>query len=434
MFFLRMVVRSVTRQPLRRLLIAVVVCLSACVSTAMLGVVFDVGDKLNAELSTYGSNITIAPKSSAVVDDLYSSQSGGSSSSSAEPTAFLRESSLPAIKTIFWSYNIVDFTPRLDLHATVDGTTVPIVGTWFSHTLNLDSGETATVGLKGMRSWWTVTGSWAKDSSGSTTVQGMLGTTLASSLGVGVGDVLTLHRDGRSLKVKVVGVMDSGDDDDGALYLPSSAVQSLAGLQGKVSSVEVRALTTPENDLARKAARNPAALSQDEWETWYCTAYPSSIAYQIEEAIPGSVARQVRQVAAVQGSVLNKTRAVMIVMTVLSLVAAAVAVANLLAASISERAGELALSKALGATDAAVCRLMLAETGLVAMVGAVAGMALGSAVAQGVGYAVFGSGVTMRLMVFVLVAVLLVLAVLVASFSTLRSILGLRPAEVLHGR
>ena len=92
MFFLRMVTRSVTRQPLRRLLIALVVaCMSACVSTAMLGVVFDVGDKLNAELSTYGSNITVAPKASAVVDDLYSPQLGGSSSP-AEPNAFLKES------------------------------------------------------------------------------------------------------------------------------------------------------------------------------------------------------------------------------------------------------------------------------------------------------------------------------------------------------
>ena len=42
-------------------------CLSATVSVAMLGVVFDVGDKLNAELSTYGSNIVVQPKSDAVV-------------------------------------------------------------------------------------------------------------------------------------------------------------------------------------------------------------------------------------------------------------------------------------------------------------------------------------------------------------------------------
>ena len=50
MFFLRMITRSFTRQLRRRLLIALTVCLSATVSVSMLGVVFDVGDKLNAEL------------------------------------------------------------------------------------------------------------------------------------------------------------------------------------------------------------------------------------------------------------------------------------------------------------------------------------------------------------------------------------------------
>ena len=49
MFFLKMISRSFSRQFKRRLLIAVTVCLSATVSVAMLGVVFDVGDKLNAE-------------------------------------------------------------------------------------------------------------------------------------------------------------------------------------------------------------------------------------------------------------------------------------------------------------------------------------------------------------------------------------------------
>lgn len=38
------------------------------------------------------------------------------------------------------------------------------------------------------------------------------------------------------------------------------------------------------------------------------TAYPSSIAYQLEEVIPGAVAKQVRQVAAVEGNVLEKRR------------------------------------------------------------------------------------------------------------------------------
>ena len=235
-------------------------------------------------------------------------------------------------------------------------------------------------------------------------------------------------------QITITGIYDSGDSDNNAMYIPSFTAQVLANLPDSIDKIEVKALTTPDNDLARKASKNPNALTQDEWETWYCTAYPSSIAYQIEEVIPGSVAKQVRQVAALQGDVLQKTQAVMVLMTVLSLVAAAIAVANLMAASIGERGSELALLKAIGATDGAVSRLMLAETAVISLVGAIVGALLGSGVAQIVGHVVFGSGITMRPMVFVLVFVLLTLTVLIASFSSIRSILGLKPAEVLHGR
>ena len=317
---------------------------------------------------------------------------------------------------------------------------MPIVGTWFAKTLHMDSGESTVAGVDGMRSWWKVSGSWPKDGS----EQAMAGSTLAAKLGLKIGDSVTLDKtiaasDGNGternrVKVKIVGIFDSGDSDDNAIYMPSIVAQTLADLPDSVDKIEVKALTTPDNDLARKASKNPAALTQDEWETWYCTAYPSSIAYQIEEVLPGAVAKQVRQVAALQGDVLNKTQAVMVLMTVLSLVAAAIAVANLMAASIGERGSELALLKAIGATDGAVSRLMLAETAVVALAGAIVGALLGSGVAQIVGHVVFGSGITMRPMVFVLVFVLLAVTILVASLSSIRAILGLKPAEVLHGR
>ncbi|KAB8286873.1 ABC transporter permease [Bifidobacterium avesanii] len=439
MFFMRMIARSFTRQLRRRLLIALTVCLSATVSVAMLGVVFDVGDKLNAELSTYGSNIVVQPKADAVVADLYNTDAG-SPSSQADPTTFLKESDAPKIKTIFWAFNITNFAPELNVHAQVAdgsgaGETVPLVGTWFRKNLTLDSGETTVAGVQGMRSWWKTEGAWPKDDAD----EAMLGKDLAAKLGLGVGGTLNLAKtaaDGTAniASLKVVGVYDSGDDENGSVYLPSSVAQRLAGLPDSVDKIEVKALTTPENDLARKAAQNPAALSQDDWETWYCTAYPSSIAYQIEEVIPGAVAKQVRQVAALQGNVLQKTQAVMILMTALSLIAAAVAVANLMVASIGERSSELALFKAIGATDGAVSRLMMAETAAISLLGALVGAGLGSGVAQIIGHVVFGSGITMRPMVFVLVFVLLALTVLIASASSIRSILSLKPAEVLHGR
>ncbi len=133
MFFLRMITRSFTRQLRRRLLIALTVCLSATVSVSMLGVVFDVGANFNAKLSTYGSNITVQPKADAVVSDLYNTESGSATSTS-DPTAFLKESDTAKIKTIFWSFNITSFAPQLNIHATVNGTNVPVVGTWSTRT------------------------------------------------------------------------------------------------------------------------------------------------------------------------------------------------------------------------------------------------------------------------------------------------------------
>jgi putative ABC transport system permease protein len=452
-----MIFRSFSRQLRRRLLIALTVCLSATISVAMLGVVFDVGDKLNAELSTYGSNITVQPKSDAVVNDLYST----AGSTAADPTAFLKESDAAKIKTIFWAFNITNFAPQLNLHANATNTKpvtkgdgwsasisdyptkndIPVVGTWFNKTLHLETGESTVAGVEGMRSWWKVDGAWPKDD----TNEAMIGKDLATSLGVKgtghdaeaavqLGGKVTLTRGDKSTDFTIVGIYDSGDEENGSMYVSSSALQKLSGMTGSIDKIEVKALTTPENDLARRAAKNPAALSQEDWETWYCTAYASSIAYQIEEVIPGAVAKQVRQVSALQGDVMNKTRAVMIVMTVLSLIAAAIAVANLMAASIGERSAELALLKAIGATDGAVSRLVIAETAVISLCGAIVGSLFGSGVAQIIGQVVFGSGITMRPMVFVLVFVLLTLTVLLASISSIRSILRLRPAEVLHGR
>ncbi|TCD54179.1 ABC transporter permease [Alloscardovia theropitheci] len=437
MFFIRMIRRSLTHEFRKRLLMGLTVLLAATVSTAMLGVVFDVGDKLTDELSAYGANITVRPKSDAVISDLYSSSSTSTPSSSrTDPTQFIKESDLQKMKTIFWAYNILNFAPQLNEHLEVATASdkkvdnVPVVGTWFNKTLKISTGEETIVGLQTMRSWWKIDGKWAKDDGN----EAMVGSTFASEHNVSVGDTLTLSRDGRNHIVTVSAIFTSSDDDDKAIFTSTQTVQDVTQLPDSVNYVEVRALTTPENDLARKVEKSPEAVSQTEWETWYCTAYVSSIAYQIEEVIPGAVAKQVRQVAALQGNVLRKTQAVMIVMTVLTLIAAAIAVANLMAAATAERSSEIALRKAIGAKNSEVMRFVLAETASICAVGAIIGAALGTAVAQGIGQIVFNAGIVMRPMVFVLVAVLLALTVLVASISALRAILNLKPAEVLHGR
>ena len=429
MFFARLVSRSFTRQPRRRGLIALTVALSTAISVAMLGVVLDVGDKLNAELTTYGSNIVVQPKTDAVVSGLYET------GDEPDPTSFLKEDEVGNIKTIFWAYNIVDFAPSLTAHLDVssgsaDGGPVRVRGTWFNKDLALSTGESVTAGVTTMRSWWRLDGAWPSDDAD----EAVVGSALASKLGVHAGDTITLAGASGTKDLAVTGVYASGDDDDKTLYAPLADVQDLTGHAGQVERIEVKALTTPENELSRKAAANPKLLSQADWETWYCTAYPSSIAYQIEEVVTGSVAKQVRQVAAVEGNVLEKTQALMILMTGLSLVAAVLAVASLTTASLVERTGEFALMKAIGADSVSVIRLILGETAVIGVIGLAVGSAVGSGLAQVIGKVVFSSTITMRPMVFVLVALLIAAVLLLATASSMRSILRIQPATALHRR
>lgn len=429
MFFLTTVLRSIRRQWRKRALIALTVCLSAIVSVSMLGIVFDVQDKLSAELSSYGSNIMVRAKSDALVDQLYETVD---SSNTATSTALLDEQDAKNIKTIFWAYNITNFAPRLDTTAHINTAeeAVPVIGTWFANTMTLETGESTVAGVSGMRNWWTLQGDWPQDNSD----EAIIGSALAQDYDVHVGDTITLNQNSRTTTLHITGIFSSQDDDESSIYTSTAQAQYLQNAAGKISAIEVKALTTPDNELAQRAAKNPAMLSQEEWETWYCTAYASSIAYQIEEAIPGAVARQIRQVSTLQGDVMTKTRTVMIVMTVLCIVAAALAVANLMSAAISERSTELALLKAVGARNGEVIRLLLAETAVVALAGLIAGSLIGIGVAQGIGQIVFHASITIRPLVLLLVAVLLCASVCIASLAAIRSVITLQPAQVLHGR
>ena len=122
--------------------------------------------------------------------------------------------------------------------------------------------------------------------------------------------------------------------------MPLSAVQKLLGLEGKIQSVKVSALTVPENDLSRKARANTDALDAEEYDRWYCTAYVSSISHQLEEAISGAIVRPIWQVAASEGVVIGKIQLLLAVVTLAALIAAAMGIASLMSTGIIERSKE----------------------------------------------------------------------------------------------
>jgi len=426
----RMIRGVLFHQKGKMLLIAFTIALGASLATGMLNVMWDVGEKVNKELKNYGANITVKPKDSSLLSDIY--DVGGGEELNA---AYLREDELGKLKTIFWAFNIVDFTPFLDTQVTLpDGSQARMVGTWFNHHLDLPTGESLDAGVVGMRSWWDVTsGRWLDEKDENAASEIMVGALLAERMGWQAGGQVRLLGSHGERDVTIAGIYDAGGDEDEQIFSTLDLVQLLTDRENKVASIEVSALTTPDNELARRAARNPAALSSRDYETWYCTAYVSAICYQIQEVITGSVANAVRQVAESEGTILDKTQLLMILITALSLIGSALGISNLVTASVMERAQEIGLLKAIGARDRSITGVVMAEILITALVGFVAGYFMGFGFAQLIGHSVFGSAVEMDPKVIPIVAALIALVTVAGSLPAIRMVLRLRPAQVLHG-
>lgn len=426
--FWRMIKRTIVRQKSKMLMIAFTVVLGVSLSTAMMNVMLGVGDKVNRELKVYGANITVRHKEAALMGDLY-----GLSEGLGVTDKFLHEEDVLKLKTIFWGFNIIDFAPILDGAAALpSGESVPLVGTWIEKHATLTTGELVDTGLRSLRNWWEadLKGEWLSETDDDKV---MVGALLAERLGLEVGDSIELTG-ADSVSVTVKGIYNDGGAADGQIYGTLAMAQKLLGLEGKVSKIEVSALTTPDNDLARKAAQDPGSLSPDEYETWYCTAYVSAICHQIQEVVRDGVAKAIRQVAESEGTILNKTTLLMVLITILSSIGSSLAISNLITASVIERSQELGLLKALGAYNWQIALLVLVEVMATSLLGGIAGYFLGIGFAQVIGRTVFGSYIEIAQMVIVIIAVILFFVTLLGSVPAIRYLTNLKPTEVLHGK
>lgn len=428
--FWRMVFSTLFKQKNKMLMIALVVALGVSLSTAMINVLLGVGDKVNRELKIYGANITVTHKDASLLGDLYGIEEGAGVSDK-----FLREEDTLKLKKIFWGFNIVDFAPILDSKVEIEGIDgkVEMMGTWVDTHLVLQTGEELDTGLMRLRNWWhaELEGEWLGQNDDD---QVMVGSLLAGRNGIKLGDRITLNygKNSKSLSVKGIYV-DGGTADEGVVTTLKTA-QELTGLKDKISKIEVSALTTPDNELAKKAARDPKSLTISEYETWYCTAYVSAICHQIQEVVFDGVAKPVRQVAESEGSILNKITLLMLLITVLSAICSALAISNLVTASVIERAQEIGLLKALGAYDFPIIRLLLTEIVITGIIGGIIGYFSGLGFTQIIGYSVFGSGIEISMLTIPIICVLVVFVSLIGSIPAIRYLLRLKPTEVLHGK
>ncbi|GAC1448908.1 MAG: hypothetical protein PVSMB11_10370 [Desulfuromonadaceae bacterium] len=196
-----------------------------------------------------------------------------------------------------------------------------------------------------------------------------------------------------------------------------------------MSRVLVSALTVPMDAFGR---REPQSMSKAEYEKWYCTAYVTAVAKNIEEALRGSRAKPVWQIASAEGALLAKLDLLMVLLTVMAVAASATSVSACTMASMVRRSGEIALMKALGADRSQIALLLLGEIVLLSLLGGCIGYLLGQYLAELVSTRVFNSSLTSPAWLFSAAMASAFLVALLGSLAPLRRALSIEPARALQ--
>jgi putative ABC transport system permease protein len=425
--FLRIVSDSFTRKPRRKLLTAAALALGMAVATATLEVSLDVGDRLAREFRSLGANLLVTPAS-----DTLPLEIGGVDYRPVDAGAYLPESDLGKLKTIFWRNNIVGFSPFLDVPVEITAGNAgktsreQLIGTWYKHSVEVPDGSKFTTGVSATNPWWRLDGRWFSDGA----EEAAAGAGLARRMGLRAGSTVRIGAGDRTRKLTITGIVSTGGREDNAILAPLEIAQDLAGRPGQYRRLLVSALTKPADTFSQ---RDPATMTPVEYDRWYCSPYISSISLQMRQQLPGVEVRAIRQVAEGEGRILTRVGGLMWLVTIAALFAAALAVGATSATTVLERRSEIGLMKALGASNRAVGAFFVAEQLFLALVGGVLGYAIGVVLARVLGIGIFGMAPTLRWILFPVILVLAAVVAFLGSFAPLARASHADPAPVLRG-
>lgn len=211
----------------------------------------------------------------------------------------------------------------------------------------------------------------------------------------------------RTINFTVVGILDTGGDEEGYLFL---SLDDMAALTGEADNLSVVELSV--------------SAAQEELEH-YVSA--------IREGNGGVIPRLVKRVTRSETAVLSKLQALVFLVTAVVLLLTMICVSTTMMAVISERRKEIGLRKALGASDNGIRAEFLGEVMFLGVLGGVLGALLGFAFAQVVSVNVFGSSITFQPLLLP-ITVLVSMAVTGAScLLPIKHAVAIDPALVLKG-
>lgn len=396
--------------------------LTSLLIASILNITLGIGNEISKELRSYGSNILVLPQGNSLSIDV-----GNKRFEPLKNENYLDESSLHTIKEIFWRNNIVGFAPFLDTNVNLNGKKTMLVGTYFDKNVIVKDEEDFTTGVKAIFTFWKVDGRYPKEDSMD---EILIGRELANKNKISLNDTLDLNAN----KVKVVGILDFDTNYANKIITSLKFAQHLTNLDGKVQKVLVSAITVPENDLAMRARKNVDELDQLEYDSWYCTAYVSSIAFQISEDFKGSNAKAQTQISDAESAIVAKIQSLMGVVSIISFIVASISIASLMTSDIYRRTKEIGLLKALGATSFQIYLIFALDNILLSIFSSLIGIFAGFGISQIIAYQIFSHYIEFSIIVMPITMFFAIFISLIGSLFPMKNIVNLLPAEVLYGK
>lgn len=439
---LQIIRKSFQGSRFQKVLALVTIIASSLLISCMLNITLGIGNQIAKDLRSYGSNIVVLPKGTTlsveVGDEIYAPLQNES---------YLEESKLHLIKEIFWRNNITAFAPFLDIKVIVGDlsqknnapqSTTIFTGTYFDKNIGVQDEPEFSTGVKMLYPAWSVEGEWISDDSLDFV---LVGSELAKRDNIKIGDTLILHEssaDSRKSKqiyqVKVSGILLNSGIYDNRIIGSLALAQKLLGKDNIFAKAEVSAFTIPENTLSYKARRNIDSLNAVEFDTWYCSAFASSIAYQIEEDFKGASAKAQIKVSDAESSIVRKIQGLMSVTSIICLLVASVGIGALLSAEFQRRRKEIGLMKVLGANLWQIYAIFAGESCFIAIIGAIIGFFGGVGMAELISISIFAHTLPISWIALPLSIVFALFISLCGSLFLLKNINALMPANVLYGR
>ncbi|HVB29534.1 MAG TPA: FtsX-like permease family protein [Terriglobia bacterium] len=206
---------------------------------------------------------------------------------------------------------------------------------------------------------------------------------------------------------QVARVVSTGSSEDDQVFVPLENLQRLAGLEGKISVIEM--------NIPGQAAAIERGVGE------------------LGAAFPQLEVRPIRQIVYSQGKVLHTIRGLLISLMGMILIIIGLCVTATMTAIVLERRKDIAVMKALGASNQDVTRLFVMEGASLGLVAGLAGFVVGGFLAMEVGERLFGVSLSVVWWTLPLVWAATILLAALATFFPVGIMRRIQPATALKG-